>query len=157
MPLRLHTPIPSLKDASRWVNSPPIDVSTLKGRPTLVHFFALSCAACEEQLPLVYEWADCYSDRLSVIGVHTPVSAQDLDDDYVEKCIGELELEHPIALDGMDGALADAYHVQYTPSYFVFDDEGRLRLYHAGVDAAPAVARALERMLGVEEEAHPST
>jgi thiol-disulfide isomerase/thioredoxin len=139
------------------VNSRPIDVSTLGGKPVLVHFFALSCAACKEQLPWVYEWADRYSDRLTVIGVHTPVTAQDLDEDYVEKAIGELELEHPVALDGKDGALADAYQVQYTPSYFLFDEEGRLRLYHSGVDAAPAVMRALERVVNGKEEAHPGT
>jgi thiol-disulfide isomerase/thioredoxin len=151
MPLRLHSPIPPLRDAVRWVNSSPIDVSKLRGRPVLIHFMSMSCLACKEQLSDVREWAGVYRGSLHLIGVHTPTQPEDLDEARVEQAIRDLGLSHPVALDGEEGELADAYQVRFTPSYFLFDANGKLRHFHGGADAVEPVTRAIERVL-VESE-----
>ncbi len=151
MPLRLHSPIPTLRDAVRWVNSSPVDVSKLRGRPVLVHFMSMSCHACKEQLPAVQEWARRYGGKLQLIGVHTPTQPQDEDEERVEASIQALGLTHPIALDAEDGELADLWQVRFTPSYFLFDAEGRLRHFHGGMEAVGPVTRAIERVLAEGE------
>ncbi len=146
MPLRLYTSMPPLRPVHRWLNGGPVRESDLRGRPVLVHFWALSCAACKEQLPRVAELRGRF-ERLEVISVHTPLSVEDMNDDRVEDAVRAFELGFPVALDGDDGALADAYHVHLTPSYFVFDGQGRLRHYHAGPQALSPVERAIAHVL----------
>lgn len=151
MPLHLDTLIRPLRPAVRWENSSPVDVDSLRGKPVLVHFWSLSCASCKAQMDDVNAWLHEYDDRLVIVGVHTPLSVEDMNEDRVVDAVRALELQHPIALDGDDGALADIYQVQMTPSYFLFDANGRLRLYHAGENATDPVHRALERLLPAPE------
>ncbi|MGA9523887.1 MAG: redoxin domain-containing protein [Myxococcaceae bacterium] len=159
MPLRLHSSIPPLRDAVRWVNSSPVDVAKLRGRPVLVHFMSMSCTACKEQLPDVRAWARRYGGRLQLVGVHTPTQPQDADEERVEQAIRELQLSHPVALDNEEGDLADAYQVRFTPSYFLFDRNGELRHFHGGFEAVDPVARAIERVLAETQagETHAGT
>ncbi len=147
MPLRLRSSIPSLRDAVRWVNSSPVDVAKLRGRPVLVHFMSMSCMTCKEQLSDVREWARRYAGKLQLVGVHTPTQPQDADEERVEEAIRALELSHPVALDGEEGDLAEAYQVRFTPSYFLFDRNGELRHFHGGFEAVDPVERAIERVL----------
>ena len=150
MPLRLYTSMPPLRPVHRWLNGGPVRESDLRGRPVLIHFWALSCASCKEHLERVTSLRGRF-ERLEVISVHTPLAVEDMDDDRVEDAVRAYEIQYPVALDGDDGALADAYHVHLTPSYFVFDSQGRLRHYHAGPHALDAVERAIAHVL--EEEA----
>jgi thiol-disulfide isomerase/thioredoxin len=153
MPLRLDTQLRPLDAAVGWINSGPLSAEALRGRPTLVHFWALSCQSCKSQLPQLGQWQRQYGERLQIVSVHSPLRVTDLDPDRVVRAVHQLGLDHPVALDGDEGALADAYDVHLTPSYFLFDAEGRLRHYHAGVEAADPVARAIERLLGPAD--HP--
>ena len=153
MPLRLGTQIRRLTNALAWVNvTTPVDLGALRGKVVLVHFWALSCQACKAQLHYLQDWRRKYGERLAIVSVHSPIEVEDMDDERVEDAVGELGIEHPVALDDEDGSLADLYDVHITPSYFLFDTEGRLRHYHAGTEAAGPVARALERQLGEGED-----
>lgn len=156
MALHLDTLIRPLRPATRWENSGPIDVDSLRGRPVLVHFWSVSCRSCKAQMDQVNAWHNEFGDRLAFIGVHTPLSVEDMNDDRVLDAIHALELRHPVALDGDDGALADIYQVQLTPAYYLFDANGRLRLYFAGEEALEPVRRAIERVLGIAPE-QPAT
>lgn len=158
MPLHIDTLIRPLRPAVQWENGGPLDVDRLRGAPVLVHFWSLSCGACKTQMEQVNEWARRYAGRLTVVGVHTPLSVEDMDHERVVDAIRALDVRHPVALDGDDGALADAYQVHVTPAYFLFDANGRLRQYHAGVEATDPVERAIERVVGEdigEAHAHP--
>jgi len=153
MPLRLDTEFRELKPASRWVNGEPPPAAGLKGKPTVVHFWAMSCPACHLQLEHVVEWEERFGDRIHLISVHTPMSVSDMNEDKVEEMVRAHGLRHPVAIDSEDGALADIYDVRVLPSYFVFDAEGRLRHYHSGLEAILPVERAIERVLGQTSEA----
>lgn len=150
MPLRLKTEIRPLTLARRWVNSDRVDVNALRGRPVLVHFWALSCQASRAQLPRLGEWAARHRGQLHVLSVHTPLEVDDLDADHVTHAVHELGIDLPVALDE-DGGIADAYDIRSTPSYFLFDAQGRLRGFHAGPEAADPIEHALSRL--IEEEA----
>lgn len=165
MPLRLDTQFRPLHPAHRWVNGEPPPSEALRGKPILLHFWAMSCASCHEQLARLVEWEERFGDRVHIISVHTPLAVSDMNEERVVGAIMGHGLRHPVAIDGEDGALADAYDLRMLPSYFVFDQEGRLRHFHAGLKATESVERALTRLLErerreerrEEDEERPST
>lgn len=155
--LKLHTPMPSLSGAVTWLNSPPLDAARLVGAPVLVHFWALGCSLCKQQLPTVHQWRHELEARgLRFIGVHTPVEGTPAGTgaEQVAKAARSLGLTYPIAVDSQS-QLARAFQVTATPAYFVFDAAGRLRHHHAGHGAEATTRAALERVLREQEHAHP--
>ncbi|MBX5483007.1 MAG: redoxin domain-containing protein [Myxococcaceae bacterium] len=147
MPLPLRSPIPSLDDADEWLGDGPVARKALAGHPVLIHFWALGCLACEEQLPEVKRWHETFGPQgLKVIGVHTPLQIHGNTREEIEAAARAAGLTHPIALDH-HGILATAFDVRLTPSYFVFDDTGHLRHYHAGYKAVAPVEQVLHRLI----------
>jgi thiol-disulfide isomerase/thioredoxin len=143
--------MPPLRPAHRWLNDGPVDAGQLVRRPVLVHFWAQSSPLCREQLPRLAGWRARFGD-VAVVSVHTPLAVEDMDDDRVVDAVSAHGVTHPVALDGDDGALADAYQVYRTPAYFLFDDEGQLALYATGPEAMDLVERALERLMPRRED-----
>lgn len=146
MPLRLNTEVRPLAPALRWVNSDPVEVGDLRGRPILIHFWALSCQPCKAQLPRLQTWANGHRGEVHVISVHTPLEVDDMNPDHVTHAVHELGLDMPVAIDD-EGTIADAYDVRTTPAYFLFDAGGRLRSFHAGPEAADPIEHALRRLM----------
>jgi len=42
----------------RWLNSPPLTVSRLKGQVLLIDFWTYSCINCLRSIPYVKAWAE---------------------------------------------------------------------------------------------------
>jgi len=38
-------------DAAHWLNSPPLKLAALRGRPVLIEFWAFGCSNCRNTLP----------------------------------------------------------------------------------------------------------
>lgn len=157
MALRLRTPIPSLARADAWLNSGALTREQLVGTPVLVHFWALGCELCKEQLPTVFRWRRELEPRgLRMVGVHTRVQGTppEMDEAAIERAASELGLTHPLAVD-MTGTLSREFGVTATPAYFVFDSAGLLRHFHVGYSAESPVEAALERVLREYAQARP--
>lgn len=157
MALRLRTPIPSLAWADAWLNSGALTREQLVGTPVLIHFWALGCELCEEQLPTVIRWRREFEPRgLRLVGVHTRVQGTppETDEAAIEHAASELGLTHPLAVD-MTGALSQEFGVTATPAYFVFDSAGLLRHFHMGYSSEAPVEAALERVLREDAQARP--
>ena len=58
MPIRMGTELPSFEGATEWINGSADSVNNLKGQPTLVHFWSVSCGICKENMPRIAEWRD---------------------------------------------------------------------------------------------------
>src|SRR5215470_15965936 len=57
----------------RWVNSPPLQPETLRGKVVLVDFWEYTCVNCIRTLPYVKAWHATYAPvGLVVVGVHAP-------------------------------------------------------------------------------------
>lgn len=143
MPLRYKTQMRTLRPAARWVNGEQPELEQLRGRPVLVHFWSLSAPASVEQMSSLREWIRRYAATLRVLGIHTPLEVGDMDHGKVADSLRQLGVEHPVALDGDDGALADAYDVRDSPAYFLFDAQLQLRNLRWG----PGADRAMDRIL----------
>ncbi|MBX5480532.1 MAG: TlpA family protein disulfide reductase [Myxococcaceae bacterium] len=148
-----------LRPAARWLNGPPTP-EELRDRALVIHFWSLSCQPCLEQLPRVKAWAKRNPELLKVISVHTPLELGDMEPERVVEEVRRVGIEHPLALDGDDGALADIYQVGRTPACFLFDGEKKLRAVQTGPGAAerlePEIAELLEELERSAERPAPS-
>ncbi len=85
MALKLRSQMPELEGATTWFNGDVTKSDIIGQKPTLIHFWSISCGLCKEAMPNVNEFRDKYKDQLNVIAVHMPRSEKDLDLDEIKK------------------------------------------------------------------------
>lgn len=159
MPMRIGTEMPKLDGATEWFGGTQAHAeSESQGRPTLVHFWSVSCHICKENMARVGEWRDKHeADGLRVIAVHMPRYEADTDVEAVREAIVKYNITEPCAVDNQH-KLRDLFHNEhgYVPAYYLFDAEGKLKSFAAGERGLSMLSSALERMLAaskVREEA----
>jgi thiol-disulfide isomerase/thioredoxin len=150
MPMRIGTQMPSLDGATEWFGGTQAHAEAeSKNRPTLVHFWSVSCGICKENMPRVGEWRDEKGDEgLRVIAVHMPRYEADTDVEAVREAISKYNIKEPCAVDNQH-KLRDAFGNEqgYVPAYYLFDAEGKLKSFAAGERGLNMLASALERVL----------
>jgi thiol-disulfide isomerase/thioredoxin len=151
MPMRLKSPMPELKGATEWFNAEGFDPKELAGKPTLIHFWAVSCHICHEVMDEVVSYVHQYKDKgLQVVAVHMPKQESDTDIEKVKKDIQDYKIVQPVAVDNAY-ALADAFENQFFPAFFLFDQEGKLFYRAAGDKGFKNVKPKIEQLLGIQE------
>jgi thiol-disulfide isomerase/thioredoxin len=142
----------SLDRASVWLNSEPLTAEGLRGRAVAVDFWTYSCVNWLRTLPYVRAWAERYADRgLVVVGVHAPEFGFEHDLDNVRRAVAELGVGYPVVIDN-EFAIWRAFENHYWPALYLLDGEGRLRFHHFGEEAYEETERAIQQVLGVDEE-----
>ncbi|MFG6119146.1 MULTISPECIES: redoxin domain-containing protein [Thalassobacillus] len=149
--MRLRAPMPELEGATEWLNGQVSKDELLGDKPTLIHFWSVSCGLCKEAMPNVNEFRDEYKDDLNVVAVHMPRSEKDLDLDKIKEVAAEHDITQPIFVDNKH-ALTDAFENQYVPAYYVFDEEGNLRHFQAGGGGMKMLRKRVNRVLGNKEK-----
>jgi thiol-disulfide isomerase/thioredoxin len=150
MPMRIGTEMPSLDEATEWFNATQAHAeSESRGHPTLVHFWAVSCGICKDNMPRVAEWRDQMRDKgLRVIAVHMPRYEADTNVEDVREAISKYNITEPCAIDNMH-KLREAFRNEqgFVPAYYLFDAEGKLRSFAAGERGLDMLATALDRVM----------
>ena len=150
MPMRIGTEMPKLDGATEWFGGTQAHAEAeAVGRPTLVHFWSVSCGICKENMPRVGDWRENRREEgLRVIAVHMPRYEADTDVEAVREAISEYDITEPCAVDNKH-KLRDAFHNEngYVPAYYLFDAQGKLKSFAAGERGLDMLASALERML----------
>jgi len=149
--MKLREQMPELSGATKWLNGQVTKEELVGEKPTLIHFWSVSCHLCKEAMPDINELRDEYEDELNVIAVHMPRSEDDLDLGVIEQVALGHDISQPIFVDG-DHKLTEAFENQYVPAYYVFDKEGQLRHFQAGGSGMKMLRKRLNRVLGVEEK-----
>ncbi|MBJ8028109.1 TlpA disulfide reductase family protein [Bacillus cereus group sp. N21] len=144
--MKLREQMPSLEGATEILNDAVTREDLIGDKPTLIHFWSVSCYLCKEAMPEVNELRDEYDDRLNVVAVHMPRSEEDLDLAVIEKMAESHDIIQPILVDSKH-AITDAFENKYVPAYYVFDKEGKLRHFQAGGSGMPMLRKRLERVL----------
>jgi AhpC/TSA family protein len=156
MPMRIGTEMPPLEGATEWFNATAAAAAEgAKGRPTLVHFWSVSCGMCKENLPRVAEWRDGRAeDGLHVVAIHMPRYEADTDVEAVREAIATYNIKEPCAVDN-GHKLRDAFLNEhgYVPAYYLFDAEGKLRGFAAGEFGVKVITPALDRVLAANKTA----
>jgi thiol-disulfide isomerase/thioredoxin len=150
MGMRLGTQIPAFDGATEWFGGTQEHAENeTKGKPTLVHFWSMSCGVCKDNLPRIAEWRDELKDRgLRVVAVHMPRYESDTNVDDVRAAIATNKITEPCAIDN-EHKIKDAFQNDqgYVPAYYLFDDEGKLRSFAAGERGLDLLKATLERVL----------
>lgn len=150
MPMRIGTEMPSFEGATEWANGSEREtLDAVTGRPTLVHFWAVSCGICKQNMPRLAEWREKYrDDGLRIVAVHMPRYPADTAVDAVRDAIDANGIVEPCAIDNQH-KLRDAFQNDqgFVPAYYLFDAEGKLRSFAAGERGLSMINAALERVL----------
>lgn len=144
--MKLREPMPELLGATEWLNGEVTKEQLIGDKPTLIHFWSVSCHLCKEAMPNVNQFRDDYKDKLNVVAVHMPRSEDDLDIELIKKTAAEHEITQPIFVDG-EHKLNEAFENQYVPAYYVFDKDGKLRHFQAGGSGMKMLEKRVNRVL----------
>jgi thiol-disulfide isomerase/thioredoxin len=147
--MKLREEMPELTGATAWING-EVTKEQLLGKPTLIHFWSVSCGLCKEAMPELNEFRDEYEDELNIVAVHMPRSENDLDLSVIEAMALGHDITQPIFVDN-EHKLTDAFENKYVPAYYVFDAEGKLRHFQAGGGGMKMLRKRVNRILGIEE------
>jgi thiol-disulfide isomerase/thioredoxin len=149
----MDSPMPSVEGGTDWFNSEALTNKDFKGRPTLVHFWAVSCHSCKDSLPEVISWIDKFApEGLKILSVHMPRQESDTNVQSVKEAIEEFGIKQPCVVDNWH-TIADAFQNKFVPAFYLFDKEGKLRHFQAGEKAAKMVEPVIQRVLSEEKVA----
>jgi len=153
--LAVEGPMPELKGAVAWLNSPPLSAAALRGKVVLIDFWTYSCINCLRALPYVRAWSDKYGkDGLVVIGVHAPEFAFEKNLDNVRRATRDLGITYPVAVDN-DYAIWRAFGNEYWPAHYFIDARGRIRYHHFGEGEYAQSEAVIQQLLA--EAGHADT
>ncbi|MFC4619306.1 TlpA family protein disulfide reductase [Camelliibacillus cellulosilyticus] len=145
--MKIKDKMPELTGATTWLNGEVTRDQLVGEKPTLIHFWSVSCGLCKEAMPKVNEFRDQFKDELNVVAVHMPRSEKDLDVEQVKEVAEQYDITQPIFVDNQH-QLTDAFENQYVPAYYVFDKDGELRHFQAGGDGMKLLTKRVNRVLG---------
>jgi thiol-disulfide isomerase/thioredoxin len=147
-----HSALAALDAAPVWLNSDPLTADSLHGRVVLVDFWTYSCVNWLRTLPYVRAWHERYRDRaFVVVGAHAPEFSFEHELEHVRHAVVELGVSYPVVIDN-DFAIWRSFDNHYWPAVYLVDGGGRVRYHHFGEEAYEETERAIQQLLGVDEE-----
>lgn len=142
---------PGFLGIQAWINSPPLNISQLKGKVVLVDFWTYSCINCIRTIPYLNAWYSEYgNDGLVIVGVHTPEFQFEKNYTNVLAATRSFGIRYPVALDSNYGTW-NAYHNEYWPADYLVDSNGTIRHEQFGegnYNGTEAAIRTLLRAAG---------
>ena len=147
-----HGALSALDSAPEWLNTEPLTTDALRGRVVLVDIWTFTCVNWLRTLPYVRAWSDRYRDRgLVVVGVHSPEFGIEHDLDNVRRATVALDVRYPVVLDN-DFAIWQSLGNRFWPAVYLVDGDGRVRYHHFGEGNYEETERAIQQLLGVDED-----
>lgn len=128
----------TLLDGSR------LSTGQLKGRVTLVNFWATSCSTCVKEMPEIVATHQAFQAR----GFETLAVAMSYDPPaYVMAFAKSRSLPFKVTMD-LDGALAKSFgQVEITPTTFLLDKQGRIVKRYVGAPDFQALHKLIDELL----------
>ena len=116
----------------------------LRGKVTLITFWATSCSTCVAEMPLLAQTQQQYQSR----GYHTLAVAMQYDNPvYVKNFARSRQLPFAVAIDH-DGQLAQNWGpVRATPTSFLVNRRGQIVQRHVGLLDASNLHSSIENLL----------
>ena len=116
----------------------------MRGKVTLVNFWATSCTTCVAEMPELVTTYNKYRER----GFDTLAVAMSYDPpSYVVNFSQTRKLPFPVAIDNT-GAVAQAWgDVKLTPSTFIVNKRGEIVKSYVGAPDFPALHQLIEKLL----------
>lgn len=122
-----YGPAPNIQGIAAWINSPPLNMTQLRGNVVLVDFWTYSCINCIRSIPHVEAWEKEYgNDGLVIIGVSTPEFQFEHNYTNVLNAVKQFGITYPVALDN-NYSTWEAFNNHYWPADYVIDKNGNIR------------------------------
>ena len=118
--------MPGFGGGGGWLNSPPLDPSSLRGKVVLVDFWEYTCINCLRTLPYLREWYKRYrNDGFVIVGVHTPEFTFSGDRKHIVDATKRLGVTWPVEIDAHRNVW-NRFGVNAWPTELLFDQHGKL-------------------------------
>jgi len=143
--MQLRDEMPEFLGATAWLNG-EVTKKKLIYKPTLVHFWSVSCDECKDVFSQIDDFRDNFKDELNIVAVHIPSSEGDKNLEQIEKTVKEMKMTEPVFIDN-DLKLAHAFENESVPAYFVFDMKGELRHFQTAKLDEDNLRREVKKIL----------
>lgn len=118
---------PEFSENTKWLQSKPLTLASLRGEVVIVHFWTFGCSNCQHNYPVYRAWQEKYAGKgVRIIGVHTPELAREADMARVRARARDNGLKFPIAIDN-DKVIWQTWNNRYWPCIYLIDKQGRVR------------------------------
>jgi thiol-disulfide isomerase/thioredoxin len=125
------------------VTGEPVRLSSLRGRPVWLNFWASWCEGCREEMPLIQQNYEAHcGDRLAVIGINVQESRA-----AVREYIRNFDFDWTNFVLDSDGKVADLYYVNGLPFHVFITRDGTVAAIHPGIIRQPQANDYLARIL----------
>ena len=115
-----------------------LQLSSLRGKPVIINFWATWCVPCRDEMPLLNHSANLLKDKALFIAVNN-----DEESAVVRDYVSSLAIQFPVLLDP-GGKINALFYVQSYPNTFFIDSNGVLRAQHIGQMDEALLTRGLE-------------
>lgn len=142
-----YGPAPEIIPGGEWINSEPLQISSLRGKVVLVDFWTYTCINCIRTLPYLKDWNEKYRDKgLVIIGVHSPEFEFEKNVNNLNKAISDYEITYPVVQDN-NFSTWSAYSNRYWPAKYLIDKDGEIRYFHFGEGEYDTTEKVIQELL----------
>ncbi len=122
-PVQVGAPAPDITLAQLENGAPgeKIALSSLRGHPVILNFWATWCVPCRAEFPAMDAKFREYKDSKKLLVIGVDVGGEPAAD--IQRFIGETGVSFPVWLDSQDAANR-VYHIQALPTTFFIDRNG---------------------------------
>jgi peroxiredoxin len=103
------------------MNGESVSLSSLRGRPVLINFWASWCPPCRSEMPAMQELFAEFADQGFTILAVNATNQDDLSE--MKRFVEDNQLQFPILLD-QSGTVANLYNLQSLPTSLFINKEG---------------------------------
>ena len=123
-----HEEVPYAPDFTlQNINGETVSLSDFRGKPVMLIFWKINCAACQFQIPYTQAFYDEWSsDTIAVLTINVADSIS-----AVQDYITSLGIIYPVLLDPK-GEVAQTYGIPGVPMTFLINAEGIIKAYKIG-------------------------
>ena len=125
-----------------------ISSNSLRGKVTLINFWATWCGPCRAEIPDLIALQQNYRDQLQVIGI----SEDEAPADVVRRFVSEFKINYPMAM-ATPEVEAVFGRVTSLPTSYLIDPEGRIVQKHVGMLNAVFTEQETRALAGLKVNA----